>query len=75
MTERELVSPCKICGKMPFIHKSPVMANGCSFTAWIVECDNDDDDQRTPPFVEHSLVVYGSTKEEAIDRWDEIAND
>ncbi|AGB07080.1 hypothetical protein phiST2_0319 [Vibrio phage phi-ST2] len=51
------------------------MANGCSFTAWIVECDNDDDDQRTPPFVEHSLVVYGSTKEEAVDRWDEIAND
>ncbi len=76
MTEQIKLSPCKICGHEPFVHRSNIAAKGCSFLGWIIECDYDSDyDQELPLFVEHNLTVYGVSKEEAIERWEQIAND
>lgn len=74
MTEHVLISPCKVCGTTPYIHQTNVMARGCSFHAHVIECDNDDE-QNTLPFLEHTMTVYGSTLEEAIERWEEVNND
>lgn len=69
----EKISPCKICGRQPFILKTNITANGCTFMGYYVECVQDDEQQLTPPFVEHSLTVYGATRSQAIERWEQIA--
>ncbi|CAL9974357.1 hypothetical protein VPHD479_0179 [Vibrio phage D479] len=68
------LSPCKVCGCAPFVHQSPVSAVGCTFYAHIVECTFEEEynGKQVPPFVEHTLSVYGATKEEAEQRWEEL---
>lgn len=65
---------CIVCGGEPFIHRSGVSANGCSFIATIVECTYEDDNpkQALPAFVEHTLVVYGEDEGVAVKRWNEL---
>ena len=41
--------------------------------AYIVECDNVEDESALP-FIEHRLSVHGGTKEEAIQRWNEVTS-
>lgn len=72
------LSHCKLCGTVPFYHKTNVSAVGCSFLGHVIECPHDENESmqtQTPPFVEHTLVVYGSSKEEAVSRWEEINGD
>jgi len=66
------LNPCPICNKQPYIFSSSIQAKGCSFEGYVVECDSEDDQSKTP-FIEHTLTVYGSTQEEAENRWQEIS--
>lgn len=66
---------CPYCGGTPLSFQAPVATKGCTMNLHIVECDADEDgDCSKTPFIEHRLTVYGETKEQAIERWNEAVS-
>jgi hypothetical protein len=61
---------CPFCKKLPVKFSSTVVHVGCEFSAFIVECDNEDDSS-VLPFIEHRLSVYGVDENQATERWNE----
>ncbi len=70
----DTIKACPYCTSQPVAFKTSVSANGCSFPAYIIECDNTDDESKLP-FIEHRLSVYGANREEALKRWNEVVPD
>jgi hypothetical protein len=63
---------CKMCGTKPDgPYQITLVSKGCDLKAWCVECEKNAQPE-TLPFFEHSVEVYGETKEEAIARWNEV---
>lgn len=73
MSEKETeLLPCPFCKKEPFFSGRPwtVVHKGTDLSLYVIECDNEDGESIVP-FMEHNVCVYGATKEEAINRWNE----
>ncbi|CAL9966667.1 hypothetical protein VPHD480_0108 [Vibrio phage D480] len=70
------LKPCKVCGLAPHVFETNIHAHGTAFRGWVVECTFDEEDYRNPPkvppFVDHTLEVYGATKEQATERWEQL---
>lgn len=68
------LNPCPVCGKQPVAYTSSVAVVGCEFSAFIVECDADNDGSQIPPFIEHQVCVYGKDETEARERWNQMGS-
>ena len=70
------LKPCKVCGSAVYVYETNIHAHGTAFRGWVAECTFDETEYhnppKLPPYVEHTLEVYGSTKEEAIERWEQL---
>jgi hypothetical protein len=53
--------------------KSNMTIKGCSMSVFITECDCLEDIEELP-FVEHTISVYGASKLESQERWQEVTN-
>ena len=62
---------CRICGRSPASYSCGSQYKGCNITVWAVECDHSEEDEPFP-FVEHRLTVYGTDRQEAESRWNDI---
>lgn len=73
--KNERLFKCKICGCDPNSHSANLDMNGCSLSAWVVECEKLDEEKQATsefPFMEHSTYIYGQDKEEAEQRWNKV---
>ena len=64
----EELKKCPYCNSIPAKFSANVVASGCTFNAYIIECDNDEGDS-VLPFIEHRLSVYGVDERQATERW------
>lgn len=67
------LNPCPICGATAMTFKSNMTVKGCSMSVFITECDCLED-MKELPFVEHTISVYGVSKLESQERWQEMTN-
>ena len=66
------MNECPICGKLPQVFTVNLAVHGVLKTAaWVAECEGSE--LEGDSFIEHSVAVYGSTKEESEARWQAMA--
>ena len=66
------MNKCPICDEEPTVFTVNLAGPGALKTAaWVAECEGSE--LEGDSFIEHSVAVYGNTKEEAEGRWQIMA--
>jgi len=64
---------CPFCKQPAMSYTVNMTFKGCCQRLWVTECDCMEDIKELP-YVEHQLSVYGETKEQSQERWQELTS-